>query len=122
MPEPPPIQKIAPRSRKETKGETKLAARTASFFCPGIGQIIQRRYFIGLVQLFLFLLAWAVSFIALFSWAAANSRIAWNLQENPGQDLIEKGPWLTIAGGIFFALLVLVWSVWDAGRESHRNQ
>lgn len=95
--------------------------KTASFVCPGIGQLLERRYAMGCCHLTLFLL-FAGAFIGRMLWWLIATIAEYRTMSTPGSKGGGLGqvPWVAL---LFFtaAIVVFIWSVWDAGRNLDAN-
>jgi len=118
LPPPPPslpgkAGRVSPRNRARF-------ARWINLFCPGLGQILIGRWKSGLVFLFTFLFMAAVSMgltleeiIRIYMSVV---RATSDVRQEIAQPNYMRIGWALAA--LVVAVLIQLWSVWDAGKES----
>ena len=111
----PPIKKLNDSSTKNVR----LSAKAASIICPGIGQLLEGRYPIGLLQLTVFLVSFMLStwIVGHWVWNLVHDIVDFSgpikLRYNAPRSSI---PWLPMGTCLGISILVYIWSIVDAGK------
>ena len=115
----PPDVGAVPDSSERSR--SKWSGRLLSTVCPGLGQIVCGRWVAGVVQMGVFLAALATACVMLVGQLLLAYRAAFAMDTDPQADLPDLGGIgfvLPFVSSLAVALLVAVWSIWDAGKKS----
>jgi len=121
---PPPLQETGRHHADcQTSRNPRWTARAASLFCPGLGQILEGRTLLGVLQLVLFLAAFSTGLTILIVQFIRAFRSAAALSEDPSAFLagFEPNALVTVVVAVLVGLVVAVWSILDAGKQAGSN-
>jgi hypothetical protein len=112
------LPEVAPLAAgRQRRSKRKWTAKAASFVCPGAGQLLERRYLVGSLQLGIFLGCLLTLVVRVVWWIGHCIAVAAAWSENAEGTMQTQPPWQLMAWTFSGAVLVFLWSVWDAGRS-----
>lgn len=119
-----PVVPAASDSRSEGRGLSRRAAIMLSFVCPGLGQLVRRKWVTGACQLVLFLGGLVTAIAPVLLEIVRIYRSAFAIVDHPHADLatFDTGVFVPLAVGGSMALVAFLWSLWDAGKKPVRDR